>query len=37
MKTLHWIGSDICEFPMFDGEGSVETFFMKYEEIVVEP
>jgi len=22
---------------MFDGEGSVETFFMKYEEIVVEP
>ena len=36
-KTLHWIGTKLCELPMFDGEGSVETFFMKYEEMVVEP
>jgi len=37
MKTLRWIGSKIYVLPMFDGEGSMETFFMKYEEIVEEP
>lgn len=35
-KALCWIGMEIYELPMFDEEGNVETFIMKYEEIVVE-
>ena len=27
----------VCELPLFDGEGSVESFFMKFEGLVMEP
>lgn len=36
-KTLRWIRSKIYELSMFDGEGSMETFFVKYEEVLGEP
>jgi len=36
-KKLRWIGSEICEFPAFDGEGSMETFLTQYKEVVGEP
>lgn len=36
-KSLHWIGTEVCELPPFDGLGYVEIFFIELEGMVVEP
>lgn len=35
-KSLHWIGTKICELPHFDGLTNVTTFFMEFETVIVE-
>lgn len=34
-KSLHWIGSEVCELPHFEGLSDAETFFVKLEIVVV--
>jgi len=36
-RTLRWIGTEVCELPLFDGLGNVDTFFMEFEGLVIEP
>lgn len=35
-KSLHWIGVEVCEFPMFDGIKDLNTFICDYQEQVPE-
>ena len=31
MKSLRWIGTEVCEVPIFDGLSNIKEFLQKYE------
>ena len=31
-KSLRWIGTEVCEVPMFDGLSKIGEFLQEYEE-----
>jgi len=35
-KSLHWISSEVCELPHFEGLCNVATFFVEFEDVFVE-
>lgn len=36
-RTLWWIRIEVCELPLFDGLGNVDTFFIEFEGLILEP
>jgi len=34
---LCWIGTEVCELPLFDGLGDVEILFLEFKGLIVEP
>jgi len=35
-KSLRWIGTEVCELPHYDGLSDVATFFVAFENVVIE-
>jgi hypothetical protein len=31
---VHWIGSELCDAPQFDGTGPVEAFLVQMEKVI---